>query len=358
MKKIHVLSPGFTSPNSAAFLFPLIKFAPALKDHGFQIHIIDTLDEDTTQCEFLMIDSKFFKTGWGKDFDTTLQKIKSLGAQTKILWCDQGDSSGTFLGQVVPYVHRYLKAQIIKDKTEYMRSHYASRIYTDYYHKKYEIIDKDPYIDHPVKNAQDLDKIGVSWNSGFMNYGLIGPYLMRAREIFPLNALLHFARAQKNAAEHRSLDVTCRMGISYARDTVRYQRLKIRDALSQYVPTDKLSRSAYFKEMENSKICVSPFGLGEITLKDFECFLSGSLLLKPDMSHMDTWPNFFESKQTCLFHDWDLKDLQDQIDWALSHEKLRIEIAQNAQDLYVRHTINKDADLLFAKYFSTKIMAD
>ena len=38
---------------------------------------------------------------------------------------------------------------------------------------------------------------------------------------------------------------------------------------------------------------VSPFGFGEITLKDFETFLSGSVLVKPNMSHMETYPNFY-----------------------------------------------------------------
>ena len=44
---------------------------------------------------------------------------------------------------------------------------------------------------------------------------------------------------------------------------------------------------------------MSPFGLGEITLKDFEVF-SGSLLMKPNMDHMLTWPNFY-TKDTYIF---------------------------------------------------------
>ena len=103
--------------------------------------------------------------------------------------------------------------------------------------------------------------------------------------------------------------------------------------------------------MENSKICVSPFGLGEITLKDFECFLSGSMLLKPDMAHMETWPNLFQDNKTCLFHSWDADDIQDKIDWALSHNSERTAIAKAGQDLYGSHTLGEKAAILFAEHF-------
>lgn len=351
MKKIHVLTAGFTSPNGAAFLLPLIKFNRALKDSGFAIRIFETLSEDITDCDYLLIDSKFYKHAWSKNFNATLENIAALNAKTKVIWCDQADSSGTFLGQVVPHVHRYLKAQLLKDRSLYMHEHYASRIFTDYYHKKYGVTDKEPYIAQPVQNPDDLKKLGVSWNSAFMHYGVLGTYLLRLRGIIPCNALLYFSRKIQDAAAPRSIDISCRMGISYSRETVCFQRKKMRELLSAHLPTDKLSRPQYFKEMGNSRICVSPFGLGEITLKDFECFLTGTLLLKPDMSHMDTWPDLFEDNKTCLFHDWDLDNVQERIDWALSHEKERIEIARNGQNRYLEHTTGKNAAQIFTENF-------
>lgn len=351
MKTIHILSPGFTSPNSAAFLFPLIKFKNALNDKGFDIAIKYGIDADITQCDSLLIDSKFFKSGWGKDFEDTLNSIAALNSKTKIIWCDQSDSTGTFLGQVLPYVNKYLKAQTLKDKTEYMNTHYASRIYTDHFHKKHGITDKDPFIDQPAQSKDGLPKIGVSWNSAFMHYGMIGPYMLRMREKIPLDAMLQFARVRARAKAPRLLDITSRMGISYDRDTICYQRKKIHNILKDQIPTKKISRSAYFKELDQSKICVSPFGLGEITLKDFECFLSGSMLLKPDMTHMDTWPNLFQNRKTCLFHSWDADDIKDKIDWALNHNEERIAIAKDGQELYESHTLGENAALLFANHF-------
>ncbi|MDH5721762.1 MAG: glycosyltransferase [Alphaproteobacteria bacterium] len=350
MKKINVLSPGFISPNSAAYLFPLIKFKSALMDHDFDIVIKYAIDDDVTECDFLLIDSKFFEKGWSKDFDGTLKSIAALNRKAKVIWCDQSDSTGTFLGQILPHVHRYLKAQILKNRSEYMNNHYASRIYTEYYHKKYGIMDQSPFTDQPAKNKDDLKKIGISWNSGFMHYGMIGPYMIKVRERIPLDSMLAFASIRSRAKAPRLVDVTCRMGISYEHDTICYQRRKIRAILKDTLSTDKIARSAYFREIDNSKICVSPFGMGEITLKDFECFLSGSMLLKPDMNHMETWPNLFQDRKTCLFHSWDVDDIKDKIDWALRHNSERIEIAKAGQDLYESHTLGDNAGKLFAEH--------
>lgn len=355
MQTVHVLTDGFTSPNGASFLLPLIKFANEIRDLGIQLKIFETLNDQVNDCDILLLDGKYFKGRWHDNSQQTLSKINNLSENTNVIWCDQTDSSGTLSGQVLPYVKKYLKAQLLCDRREYMKEHYASRIYTDYYHKKFGINDKDYYSEPPIETESDLTKLGVSWNSAFMNYGAYGPYLLRLREKVPINALLGFTKPRKLAKSLRNIDVTCRMGISYPRETVCYQRKQIREILKSYVQTNKLSRSKYLKEMDNCKVTVSPFGFGEITLKDFECFISGSMLLKPDMSHMQTWPNLYIDKQTCLFHSWDLDDVQEKIDWALCHDAERIEISQNGQNNYAKHITDKGAGALFAAHMKEAI---
>ncbi len=351
MINIHVLSPGFTNPNSTAFLMPFIIFRSALKEAGYHIRIFSDYKDGIEACDYHFIDSKTHKKDWNARYDQTLEKLSYYNAKTKVIWCDQADSSGTFLGQVLPHIHKYLKAQLLKDRNQYLKSHYASRIYAQYYHEKYGIQDEQAYIQEPVKDQKDLSKLDISWNSGLMNYGLFGPYSQRLREHIPINALLYFAKPLRKASAERPMDITCRMGISYPRETMRFQRLKIRELLKDHLPTNKLSRRAYFKELCESKICISPFGLGEITLKDFECFLTGSLLLKPQMNHMQTWPNLYEDKVTYIAHSWDLDDVLEQIEWALNHEKERIEIAQNGQNRYLDYTLGLGASDRFVEHF-------
>ncbi len=220
MIKINILSPGFTSPNGSGFLFPLIKFKHTIKEFGYQISIQNQLRKTTTDCDILMIDSKYFKHMWSVNYTETLEIISSIAEKTTLIWCDQSDSTGTLHGQVLPYVHRYIKAQILKDKSEYTKNHYGSRIYTDHYHKNFGIQDKIPNLTNTVTKEIYLKKIHVSWNSGLMNYGWISPYIQQIRNFLPVNNLLFFAKPFNTAEGERTLDVSCRMGITYPRETV------------------------------------------------------------------------------------------------------------------------------------------
>ncbi|MBX2833826.1 MAG: glycosyltransferase [Micavibrio sp.] len=355
MIKINVLSPGFTSPNSAAFLMPFIMFKRALKDAGYQIQIFDIYSSNLTECDYLFIESKFHQNDWIPRTDQTLEHLADLNGRTKIIWCDQGDSSGTFLGNVVPHVTAYLKAQLLTNRRQYLRAPYGSRIYADHYHHKYGVVDNDPYIQLPIEDEKDLDKLGLSWNSGLFHHGLIGPYLLRLREKIPVNAMLHYSKQICAADRHRSKELSSRMGISYARATMRFQRERIRDILKDQLPTNKVSRRQYLRELCESKVCISPFGLGEITLKDFECFLTGSLLFKPDMSHMDTWPNFYEEGATYISHDWDLENFEENLKHILRNDANRIAIAYEGQQRFLRHTTETQAAELFVQHFQNAL---
>ena len=97
------------------------------------------------------------------------------------------------------------------------------------------------------------------------------------------------------------------------------------------------------RELRQSKVVLSPFGWGEITLKDFEVFLTGGMLMKPSMDHMQTWPNFYEKDVTYLSHDWDLADLEERIDQAVSNAPDRLAIARAGQERYAEHTSGKSA---------------
>ena len=349
MTNIHILSLGFTNPNSSAFLYPLIVHRRALKQTGFNIKIFTEITPALTDCDLLLIEHKAITHNFHEGGFETLQK---LAEEAKIIWCDQSDSAGTFLGQVLPYITKYLKAQILADLTGYKKTYHGDRIYTDYYYQKHGITDDIFYEYTPVTDDKDLSKIGLSWNSGLMHHGWAGPYINQLYNRIPCPILLHYPGRIARIDNNRTLDVSCRMGISYPRATVRYQREQIREILKDYIPTDKLSRSGYFKELAHAKVTLSPFGYGEITLKDFEVFLTGSALMKPDMSHMKTWPDFYQPGVTYVAHDWDLSDVDKHIEALLEDEPRRHDIAQHGQAQFLRHTRGKEARALFIRQFS------
>ena len=78
---------------------------------------------------------------------------------------------------------------------------------------------------------------------------------------------------------------------------------------------------------------LSPFGLGEITLKDFEVFITGGVLMKPDMSHLETWPDFYNNNTYVSFN-WDLEDISEKLDLVIDNYSDYVELAENAQNVY------------------------
>ena len=354
-KVLNLLTPGFTSPNGAAFLFPFKLHKEKLREAGFEITFFKEATPKIVECDALLIDSKFFKDSWNKNFDKTLSIIQNFSAHTNVLWFDQNDSSGTLLGQVLPYVTKYYKAQLLKDRNLYLEELYGSRIYTDYYHKTFGVQDEQPYLKNIASKPEYLKKLGISWNSGLMNHGYFGPYLQLLYKFFPYKPLLHFRKPIRKAESTRPIDLSCRMGISYQRNTIAFQRKLIRKKLFNQMPTNKLTRKTFFNELVESKVCLSPFGLGEITLKDFECFLTGTLLMKPSMAHLETWPNFYIENETFVSHSWDLSDIEEKIEFMLNSPQLRIDIAQYGQDTFHKFTKGNEASGLFLNHFEKLI---
>ena len=66
-------------------------------------------------------------------------------------------------------------------------------------------------------------------------------------------------------------------------------------------------KKEYRKNMYESKFVVSPFGCGEICYRDYETFMAGAALIKPDMSHLETWPNLYIPNETYFPISWDIE---------------------------------------------------
>ena len=73
----------------------------------------------------------------------------------------------------------------------------------------------------------------------------------------------------------------------------------------------RVSRSQFYNELEVSRAALSPFGYGEINIRDFECFSRGVLLIKPDVSHLETFPSFYQNTETYVPFRWDFSDFDD-----------------------------------------------
>ncbi len=336
--QVHILTPGFTSPNGVAFLFPLYVHRSRLSDLGIRFRCFTRHAPQVADCDALIIDSRFYLHRWARDERAALDEIAGYAERVGVvLYVDPSDSTGWLQSQVLPFVTRYCKPQLLKDRAAYLHPHYGDRIYADYYHRAFGVEDDEPVASRPVASADELAKLRVSWHSGLADHSLWGPARTGLRRHLPFDGLLAFPRSFTPVRRPRPVGVACRFGVAYERDTVAFQRRRIRETLRPRLPTQKLGRRAYFAEMRAARIVVSPFGYGEITLKDFEALLCGALLVKPDMSHLDTWPDLFRDGQTIAAHRWDLSDVEGVLDAMLADDARREEMAERGQAHYRHH---------------------
>ena len=102
---------------------------------------------------------------------------------------------------------------------------------------------------------------------------------------------------------------------------------------------DRLPKEQYLQTLWNSKISFSPFGMGEICFRDFECMQFGTIFIKPNQDLVDTIPNIYEDGKTYIGCKYDWSDLEEKIDYVLSNfnelnEKINLEIRKQFSKKY------------------------
>ena len=58
---VNVLTPGFTTSNGSAFLFPLVVFKNEIRNTGIDICLVKQSDKKISDCDVVAIDSKQFR---------------------------------------------------------------------------------------------------------------------------------------------------------------------------------------------------------------------------------------------------------------------------------------------------------
>lgn len=324
----------------------------ALAEQNIKLRFFSVEHPLLCECDLLIIDSKFFhgpKRGMADYVVARLEKWRTR--QNNLLWFDTTDSAGWLFEGALSTAKAYYKNQILRDRSTYLKPMYGRRVPSDFYHSYARIIDSNADEAPQVRDPAMLDLLKISWNSGLANYSRYGPYFFDAYSLCKWNTLLNWPKHFRDPRAPRPVNVSCRFGVTYDRATVAHQRREIRHLLSGRISTRKIHRAAYVRELESSKIVISPFGLGEITLKDFEVFLSGALLLKPDMSHMETWPDYFIEDTTMKTFHWTLDNLEHQIEVLLDDNETRTRIAAAGQERYREQLNDELGQKAFVKHF-------
>jgi hypothetical protein len=360
MIRVKILTVRRKSINSRGIIDPILRARNLFRDVGILFEKEVYSVHAAKDADVLIIDSKVWKEDWRSRKDEVIGMLDKIRSRNnKLVWFDTGDSTGNIIKDVFESIDIYLKGQILRDRERYKERHYGGRIYTDFLNSEFGTTDHELLYSTPLTD-QDIGKLKLGWN-----YGLARGYGgsdskwtgVLKRKIFGSE----FGKANHYEAieAFRNRSVSMRISTDYARQTVKKQReLAVAEASRLSIPYGRISKSSYIDEMRKSRGVISPFGWGEIAIRDFECFVLGSVLIKPTMDHLVTFPNYYEEKKTYLPIPWEIGDLKDIVEYVGSGAESVLEIAKRAQERFVYYAENRDGRKDFVSHVNSVLLAN
>ncbi len=355
MKKVTILS--HRSRIADFTLYPVRKNKKALRESGYDINICYKPDEQTITSDILCLSSVIIRKWW-KEPDRVFEFIDYLKKFcNKFIYFDEFDSTSVTHFQLLPHVDLYLKKQLFKDKTLYTKSFYGDRIFTDFYHREFGICDEPSTLQSQPLDLALSHKVNLLWHLGLgdMAGDILPPRLRKIKRYLPPSYNVKFVSPD----QPRPIDFMFRGTKKYSRNTLSFHRQRMSEILStitcrKAALLSRVSISEYKREMSRTKLVISPFGAGEIGVRDFEAWIYGAALMKPDMSHMETWPDVFIPGKTYFPIKWGFDNLESGINELIDDKKTRTALASNGQETY-RRTISQKGMDAFCSWFVQQI---
>lgn len=249
-----------------------------------------------------------------------LQQLVSAAGDAKLVYFDGDDDLNFQRPWILEHVHVAVKKHVYRDVEEYSVPRAGKSNLTDYVVRNHGISFEDDIIPRssPVPPSQH-QKLQLGWNIA-LDYKMTDL----------------FENLRTPDFESRGNDVICRAPadpswwIYPLRSSVKPALAELQGRYRIHTPSERVSQEAYYEEMRSSRICVSPFGYGEICWRDFEAVMLGCLLVKPDVGHLRTQPDVFVPFETYVPVAWDYSDLAEKCERYLRDDGERRRIAENA----------------------------
>jgi len=264
------------------------------------------------------VDAVCFQTSFHLSPDELISVVKKISAawpKAKLAYFDWFAPTDLRYAEVLnPYVSAYLKKHLLKDLNSYGQPTWGDTNLCDYYSRRFDL---------------GLPETCFAFPDGFQEKLLSGSHFASC------DYLIKLFLGPFPTRESRAIDVHSRIAV---KGSEWYSRMR-QEALDHSLALEgrlnvachgRVSRNAFLKELKDSKLCFSPFGYGEVCWRDFEAMATGSVLLKPDMSHLVCSPGVFFPGETYVPLAWDLSDLEEKVDFYLARPQERGRIARNA----------------------------
>jgi hypothetical protein len=215
-----------------------------------------------------------------------------------------------------PYIDLYVKKHLFRDRSVYLAPTLGDTTLMDYFGRRYGLGFAE--VHWPVP-ARFVDKLVLG--PGFVTApGLVPGLCSKAPPAGARPVGVHSRLTAKGSDWYQSMREECLRTLGQITDTT-------------VLVTPNASRWKYLRELKHSKLCYSPFGYGEVAWRDAEAVACGALLLKPDMSHLETSPDMFVPHQTYVPLKWDFSDTLELVRRYLGDPTGRERIAANAHSV-------------------------
>ena len=360
--RVAILERGFEKKHPAKrirdatfrpYWFPVDYSRREIKELGIEFRYHTTVTPALFECDVLILSSrtvnKILSSADAKHESRAEFCAHAKEKVGKLIWFDSRDSAGKCQFDVLPFVDRYLKRQLYRDRSIYLKRLYGGRLYSDYYAKRDGIRDDGnlhdaAYIDtETAPNTNGFEKLRAAWGCGAeFHWPLMNRW---SAPSYIASAALWYALGRKpplplttSPEMSRNVDVAALFDSSrYNRKSVGWQRQLALDAVERYrsdkkvlgrVPVDR-----FYATLANAKVVVSTFGWGEVCFREYEATYCGAAVFMADMSEIETYPDLYVPERYYVPFRWDFSDFEERLDWMLADDQRRTGIATAAQDM-------------------------
>ncbi len=245
---------------------------------------------------------------------TAFARYRDRHPLVKLVFLDSYAHCDLRLGKAIePYIDLYQRKALFRDRRLFLQPFAGDTNLTQYYCERYGI--SAELVDWKVPESL-LDRLRLVPNF------LTAPYLMEG-----------FLGPEPGFAD-QTIDLHSRFEIKGTPwySAMRVEAEKAVKALEGVTRTAdaRIPRNQFLDEMRRSRLCWSPFGYGELCWRDLEAFVTGAVLVKPDMGHLETLPDLYVPGETYLPVKWDFSDFEAVVRGALADPEGRQRIARNA----------------------------
>lgn len=256
----------------------------------------------------------------------------------RLVIIDNNASTGAVLSRELELCDLYYKRSLYADRSLYRTPIHSGRLFVDYYARSGRV--ESTHEERRLESETSLHKLRVLWNLGIGSYPRSSP--RKAAAIWLSGNLgirtckhVYADPRRHHGSEQKDNLVSARFATDFRERGVSFHRSLFESAAraDHRFRTGKAPLRVYNRELRTARGVLSPFGFGEECFRDFEAVVNGAVCIKPDMSHVETWPDVYRPDETYLPCSWDATDVASVADRLFSDAKAATLIARRAREV-------------------------